>query len=169
MMRPCTAVEARPRKCKIDVAIFAIFGANCSSSTNPFPSQYEQQPPHYHKNGTAPTLQHYGHPQHPPPPPPPIRTPSHNNAIIQSPDSGGMDPYGYGTNGVDNGNGYYAYGTDGQAASPTQYRSEQSLSRKRSYDQRESSSEESDSSRRQEDDITPKHKKRQPKVAAAYR
>ncbi|KAL9128685.1 MAG: hypothetical protein Q9217_002678 [Psora testacea] len=132
-------------------------------------TQYEQQPPLYQANGTAKVSQQYGHTAHPPPPPPPIQNPSHNNTMVQSPDSGGADPYGYVSNSADSGNGHYIYGTDGQAASPTQYRSDQSLSRKRSYDQRESSSEESDSSRRQEDDITPKHKKRQPKVAAAYR
>ena len=55
--------------------------------------------------------------------------------------------------------------------SPTQSRSDSVFSRKRSYEQRveSSSDDDDDSPRRQEEDVTPKHKKRQPKVAAAYR
>lgn len=106
---------------------------------------------------------------HPPqiPPPPPLSIPStHNNRTLYGPESGLVDHFGFAANG-----NAYQHGTqDGNGASPIQYQSERSLSRKRSYDQREeSSSEEGDSPRRQEDDITPKHKKRQPKVAAAYR
>ena len=79
------------------------------------------------------------------------------------------NPSGYDTNGVDHSpvNGIFSPPTDGQASSPTETRSEKSLGRKRP---RDSSSDEEDTlRRRQEDDYTPKLRKRQPKVAAAYR
>lgn len=41
--------------------------------------------------------------------------------------------------------------------------------RKRGYDERSSSEESEEAARRQDDDITPKLKRRQPKVAEAYR
>ena len=123
-------------------------------------------PPNFQGNAVAQYSQKQGHSAHLPPPRPPLQTSPHEYRVDQSPDSGVVDQYAYSTNG----NSHQPCGNDGQAASPTQYHTERSLSRKRSYDQcEESSSEEGDSPRRQEDDITPKHKKRQPKVAAAYR
>ena len=107
-----------------------------------------------------------GHHQHydaPPPPPPPDA--QHSSPDDGSPLSGGIDPYGYGTNTTENGNGYFNY--HGEHHHPPGLRSEHSGSRKRTY---ESSSDDSDTpARRQADDVTPKLKRRQPKVADAYR
>ena len=82
-----------------------------------------------------------------------------------------VKPFGYSTNGADhsngNSNGFFSPSTDGQAPSPMEVRSEKSHNRKR---HRDSSSDEEDTpKRRQEDDYTLKLKKRQPKVAEAYR
>lgn len=66
--------------------------------------------------------------------------------------------------------GYYTNGTDAVAAFPIEGQYEQSSIRKRSFNRRDSSSSEEDTpARRQEDDVTPKFKRHQPKVAAAYR
>ncbi|KAI9880607.1 MAG: hypothetical protein M1830_001958 [Pleopsidium flavum] len=65
-------------------------------------------------------------------------------------------------------NGYAKHGSNGHAASPPTIRSERSNPRKREYDQRESSEERELERRRQADDVTPKLKRRQPKVAEAY-
>lgn len=90
-----------------------------------------------------------------------------------------VNPFGINTNGVDhnngngngndngNGNGFFGPPTDGQAPSPIESRSEKSHSRKRHRDS--SSGGEENPKRRQEDDYKPKLKKRQPKVAEAYR
>ena len=109
----------------------------------------------------------------------PFRQSSFSEGRDGSPFSAGpssINPYGYGTNGVDpsngnvNGNGYFSPPTDGQATPPIDMYSEKPVSRKRSYNRAESSSDEEETpKRRQEDDFTPKLKKRQPKVAAAYR
>ena len=70
-------------------------------------------------------------------------------------------------NGNGNVNGVFNPPTDRQASSPIELRSENSLSRKR---HRDSSTDEEDTpKRRQQDDYTPNFKKRQPKVADAYR
>lgn len=70
-----------------------------------------------------------------------------------------------------NGNGHGRYPTDGHthAQSPVKIRSERSVGRKREYDNRDSSDEDDTPRRRQADDVTPKLKRRQPKVDAAYR
>lgn len=69
----------------------------------------------------------------------------------------------------ENGNGYGRYPADGQSQSPIKIRSERSVGRKREYDNRDSSDEDETPRRRQADDVTPKLKRRQPKVDAAYR
>ncbi|KAI4209884.1 MAG: hypothetical protein LQ351_007238 [Letrouitia transgressa] len=58
---------------------------------------------------------------------------------------------------------------DGKPMSPTQSRSDKAHGRKRGYSQQGSSDEGETPKRRQVDDVTPKLKRRQPKVAAAYR
>ena len=130
--------------------------------SNPFPKVPERQ-----ANGSIVNDQHNGIlPPPPPPPPMPFREQSYPDGKYGSPLSAGL------TNGVDhsnggNGTGYFSSPTDGQGPSPIELRSEKSLSRKR---HRESLSDEEDTpKRRQEDDFTPKLKKRQPKVAPAYR
>lgn len=107
-----------------------------------------------------------------------LRQQSYPDGTSGSPPSAGLalvNPFGSNTNGVDysngngngNSNGTFSPLTDGQAPSPIESRSEKVLSRKR---HRDSSSDEEDTpKRRQEDDYTPKLKKRQPKVAEAYR
>lgn len=61
------------------------------------------------------------------------------------------------------------YTLDGHSTSPSKIRSDRSNTRKREYDQRDSSEESETPGRRQADDVTPKLKRRQPKVAEAYR
>ncbi|CAD6563959.1 MAG: hypothetical protein ASARMPRED_002588 [Alectoria sarmentosa] len=112
----------------------------------------------------------------PPPPPMQLRQQSYPDGTSGSPLSAGLasaNPFGSNTNGADysngngNSNGTFSPLTDGQPPSPIESRSEKVLSRKR---HRDSSSDEEDTpKRRQEDDYTPKLKKRQPKVAEAYR
>ena len=110
-------------------------------------------------NGNA---HYYSHNNEPPPPPP---ADAHSPIIeAGSPLSGSVNPFGNGTNQVDD--GYFQYRSE-YSNSSARLRSELSGSRKRDY---ESSSEDSDApARRQEDDVTPKLKRRQPKVAEAYR
>lgn len=104
----------------------------------------------------------------------PFKRQSYPDGTEGSPLSAGTtdnNPSGYGTNGVDhsngNSNGFFSPSTDGQALSPIETRSDMSHSRKR---YRDSPSDEEDTlKRRQEDDYAPKLKKRQPKVAEAYR
>ena len=84
--------------------------------------------------------------------------------------SGYVNAYAYNANGAENGNGHPDYPVEGQVPSPIESRSEKSISRKRSFARRDSPSDEEETpARRQEDDVTPKLKRRQPKVAAAYR
>ena len=61
------------------------------------------------------------------------------------------------------------HGSNGHAISPPILRPEKSNPRKREFDHRESSEEPEKERRRQADDVTPKLKRRQPKVAEAYR
>ena len=125
----------------------------------------------YQAKGLTSNNRHSGPPL---PPPTTSRQQCHPDGTHGRPPSAGFvdnHPSGDETNGVDHsngvGNGVFSPPTDGQASSPTETRSEKSLGRKR---HRDSSSDEEDTmKRRQEDDYTPKLKKRQPKVAAAYR
>ena len=131
--------------------------------------------PEHQANGSVTYNQHTA-----PPPPPPIslRRQSYPDGTHSSPVSAGLaysNPFGENTNGVDhsnghsinNSNGFFTPPTDRQASSPIELRSEKSLNRKR---YRDSSSDEEDApKRRQEDDYTPNFKRRQPKVAEAYR
>ena len=104
----------------------------------------------------------------------PFKHKSFPEATDGSPQSATMtdiDSPRYSPNGVDhsngNSNGLFSPSTDVQAPSPIEIRSEKSGSRKR---HRESPTDEDETpKRRQDDDYTPKHKKRQPKVAEAYR
>lgn len=66
-------------------------------------------------------------------------------------------------------NGPGRYTADGQPLTPSKVRSERLNGRKREYDSRDSSDESETPRRRQVDDVTPKLKRRQPKVDAAYR
>ena len=123
--------------------------------------------PYDHKVNGSISSQRFGHPPPPPPPPPFV------DGVDGSPpsaESGNVHPYSYSTNGAENGNGYFTQSIDGQVPSPIETRADKSSKRKRSYTRRDSSSNEEDTpARRQEDDVTPKLKRRQPKVAAAYR
>lgn len=105
-----------------------------------------------------------------------FRQQSYPDGTNGSPLSAGLahiNPFDYNANGVNhgdgngNGNGFFNPPAGGQVPSPIESRSEKSLSHKR---HRDSTSDEEDTpKRRQEDDYTPKLKKRQPKVAEAYR
>ena len=109
----------------------------------------------------------------PPLPPPPSRQLSLPDRKDDSPTStecGNPDSYALNCDSSDQANGNHTPGLTGEMLSPEEWRSENSRSRKRSHTCRESPSEDEDASaRRQEDDVTPKLKRRQPKVAAAYR
>ena len=107
----------------------------------------------------------------PPPPPPPYRQQSFVEGANGSPLSAPplyTNSYSYNAKPGEYGNGSSEYGPDAQFTSPTEFRSERSGSRKRSYTRRDSISDEETPSRRQEDDSTPKHKRRAPKVQEAY-
>lgn len=111
---------------------------------------------------------------HPPPPPPlPIWQPSFSNGAdgcLSSAAPGSINVHPSSTNGAESGNGYYNNGIDAEVLSPNEAPYDQSSIRKRSYNRRDSSSSKEDTpAKRQEDDVTPKLKRRQPKVAAAYR
>ena len=107
----------------------------------------------------------------PPPPPPPYRQQSFVEDANESPLSAPPfypNSYNYKPNPGEYGNGSSEYGQDAQFTSSTEFRSERSGSRKRSYTRRDSVSDEETPSRRQEDDSAPKHKRRAPKVQEAY-
>ena len=73
---------------------------------------------------------------------------------------------------MQNGNGasYHQYPPDDYVTSPVRLRTERSYSHKREYGNREESPDEDETiRRRQADDVTPKRKRRQPKVADAYK
>ena len=73
---------------------------------------------------------------------------------------------------MQNGNGasYHLYPPDDYATSPVRLRTERSYSHKREYGNRQESPDEDETiRRRQADDVTPKRKRRQPKVADAYK
>lgn len=70
---------------------------------------------------------------------------------------------------LENGNSHIRYAADGHPATPNKIKLERSNGRKREYDSRDSSDESETPRRRQADDVTPKLKRRQPKVDAAYR
>ena len=107
----------------------------------------------------------------PPPPPPPHHQQSYLEVANGSPLSAlphYANTYSYNVNHGEYGNGPSEYGPDAQFTSPTEFHSERSGSRKRSYTRRESVSDEETPARRQEDDSAPKHKRRAPKVQEAY-
>ena len=73
---------------------------------------------------------------------------------------------------MQNGNGVLGshYTPESLARSPLKLRTERSYSQRMEYKIREDSSDEDETARRrQADDVTPKLKRRQPKVAEAYR
>ena len=109
----------------------------------------------------------------PPPPPPPVDHSSWQEQTDGSPMSNSLyhaNSYAFNTNGTNNGNGHYNSGPDGEVISPDESRGGNLANRKRSHHHRGSFSDDDDApARRQEDDVTPKFKRRQPKVAAAYR
>ena len=107
----------------------------------------------------------------PPPPPPPYRQQSFVEGANGSPLSAPplyTNSYNHNANPGEYGNGSAEYGSDAQFTSPTDFHSERSGSRKRSYTRRDSISDKETPSRRQEDDSAPKHKRRAPKVQEAY-
>ena len=109
-------------------------------------------------------------PPFPPPPPEQSSEPEVTNGSQTSPGISHTNDHAFSTNGADHLNGNHSTGPDGETLSPDDLRYEDSRNRKRSYTRRDSSSDEDDApARRQEDDFTPKLKRRQPKVAAAYR
>ena len=112
----------------------------------------------------------------PPPPPPPARRPSVYDGPIGSPlspesihvNAGGSRPDSHMQNG--NGASYHQYPPDDYNTAPVRLRTERSYSHKREYGNREESPDEDETiRRRQADDVTPKRKRRQPKVADAYK
>ena len=127
--------------------------------------------PHLHREP-----QTNGSPQYPqghappPPPPPPYGQQSYLEGANGSPLSAPhyTNTYSHKANPGEYGNGPSEYGPDAQFTSPTEFHSERSGSRKRSYTRRESVSDEETPARRQEDDSAPKHKRRAPKVQEAY-
>lgn len=111
-------------------------------------------------------------PFEPPPPPAHLQKPA-------SYDGTGEDPLSAGSpNGYPNGNGFFdshhrngsgrSY-SNSHSCSPIQLRSDAANGRKRDHDQQVVSDEDHTPKRRQVDDTKSKLKKRQPKVAAAYR
>ena len=103
---------------------------------------------------------------------PPSRQNSHPNAMTLRPLSTSpsqLSGQSFNTNGHEYHGHPNSHVPGGQIQSPTEFRLEKSGSRKRSFARRDSSSEDDVPARRQEDDITPRMKRRQPKVAEAYR
>ncbi|MCJ1280712.1 hypothetical protein MMC26_000029 [Xylographa opegraphella] len=111
--------------------------------------------------------------QHNPPPPPHIPPParrttsdllSKRDRVSSSPGSNKKRHENYSIRGPDSVDNYH------QPESPVKLKSERSYARKRSRDQKDEDSddEQSKERRRQHDDVTPKLKRRQPKVAEAY-
>lgn len=93
----------------------------------------------------------------PPPPPAPLR--HHSGTSNGAPSDINLE----------NGNSHVRYAADGHPATSNKIKLERSNGRKREYDSRDSSDENETPRRRQADDVTPKLKRRQPKVDAAYR
>lgn len=137
----------------------------------PYPDCQQTNP---YSNGYA---QHPQNPQHhalPPPPPPAFHQhaygqPPSSDGEHRSPPAAGVNPFGYRPNNTENECGAHRYQTDNLSPYYPQMRPESAGTRKRGYDERSSSEESEEAARRQEDDITPKLKRRQPKVAEAYR
>ena len=109
------------------------------------------------------------------PPPPPIslrKSSTYDGNNESSPSSGSSHGHanGHAKQNIEIENGCRRYSVDGHPVSPIKLRSERVNVRKRDYDHRDSSEDERENERRrQEDDYTPKLKRRQPKVAEAYR
>ena len=104
------------------------------------------------------------------PPPPPHSQDRQSTTEWGRSQSAGAEQHMYGTNQATNQAGDNGCNPSHPEARQSTYRrtSDYANARKRVYEE-ESSSDESDTPRRQEDDVTPKNKRRQPKVAAAYR
>ncbi|MCJ1383863.1 hypothetical protein MMC17_006977 [Xylographa soralifera] len=111
--------------------------------------------------------------QYNPPPPPHVPPPARRTTSDQPSDRDGLISPGSNKRRHDS---YSIYGPDRvynyhQSESPVKLKSERSYDRKRSRDQKDddSDNEQNKERRRQHDDVTPKLKRRQPKVAEAYR
>ena len=76
---------------------------------------------------------------------------------------------GHGPNVADRSLGNHQYEPENSPPNSYLNRSASLGNRKRAYEERYSSEDSEEEARRQEDDITPKLKRRQPKVAEAYR
>lgn len=110
--------------------------------------------------------------EQPPPPPPPVHKPSFSEGIGIRPLSAGQNLGNHPLFAEHNSEidtNHHRQSTDGLSSSPSKIRSERFNGRKREYDHRGSSDENETPGRRQVDDVTPKLKRRQPKVAEAYR
>jgi hypothetical protein len=122
-----------------------------------------------HASGELPYPQRL---EQPPPPPHPLQKPSYLEGIGIRPLSAGQNlgnhPL-FADHTSQNGTSYSKQSMDGASNSPTKTRLERFNGRKREYDHRDSSDESETPGRRQADDVTPKLKRRQPKVAEAYR
>ena len=110
----------------------------------------------------------------PPPPPPPGRRPSWYDGPNSSPISVDTSlpkrPNTILENPFSNSGSQNFHPSDSHVMSPMRLRAERSYSLKREYSHRDESSDEDETARRrQADDVTPKLKRRQPKVAEAYR
>ena len=137
---------------------------------NDHPRNHEMSP-----NQTSPTDIHRHsidakpaspHSQPPPPPPPPIRDVKWPHGQNEGPadTNTGIPNWSGAENGQANGNSHRHESGEESVVSPSKGRIERSQGRKREP------SEESDTPRRrQADDFIPRHKRRQPKVAEAYR
>ena len=122
-----------------------------------------------------PNSQRFEHPP-PPPPPPPARKPSWYDGPNGSPlsaDANHTNQFAPGTEvKTQNGNGaiHGQYTPESLIRSPIKLRTKRSYSQRMEYKMRDESSDEDETARRrQADDVTPKLKRRQPKVAEAYR
>ena len=133
---------------------------------------FTQQSSKHNSRPEKPKDPTYIDPFEPPPPPPKLQRPHSFDGVNDGPLSAGSangnsNSYSISRGGHLNGNAKPS--ANGQIASPSQIRSEKANGRKRDYEHRGSSDEDDAPKRRQADDVTPKLKKRQPKVAAAYR
>jgi hypothetical protein len=110
--------------------------------------------------------------EQPPPPPPLVQKPLFSEGIGIRPLSAGQNLGNHPLFADHNSEisaSHNRQAADGVSSSPSKIRSERYNGRKREYDHRDSSDENETPGRRQVDDVTPKLKRRQPKVAEAYR
>lgn len=128
--------------------------------------QYQER----RSSGSAPDTP--GFKPFPPPPPPPLKfeAASSNEVTNGTTAHDGPNHRSGHVNGMEQISGLHNIVSDEEILGLIEPQYENPRSRKRSHNRRYSSSDEDDTpARRQEDDVTPKFKRRQPMVAAAYR